>query len=314
VFKYLVIEMVYWATRTAKNTGKSMADSRSHLKITSTEWQAFLDDYQTLARFAVLALLLAVPALPAQQTTDDLRKLARNPVGDAVKVPFAESVNFDAGPYDRTSNSLQIQPIIPLRIAENCLLIPRIAATPVAYVPDVAQASGGSTGLGDTIATFFFTPARTGKLIWAVGPSLLLPTATNANIGAGKWDLGPSLAVLVEPNWGSVGAVVQNIWSLPGNSRRTSANQLQIETSFSYNLPHGWYLVTAPTINADWTQSSGDRWLVPLGGGIGRTLDIGNQAVDLSVGLYSNAIRPSNQLSPKWQMSLQCTLLYPRKR
>jgi hypothetical protein len=262
----------------------------------------------------LIVLLLASPTLLAQQTTDNLRELARNPLGDVVKVPFVESINFDAGRYDRISNSLQIQPIIPLQIAKNWLLVPRIVATPVAYLPDVTTASGGSTGLGDTVATFFLTPAHTGKVIWGVGPSLLIPTATDANIGAGKWGLGPSVAALVEPNWGSAGVVVQNIWSLPGNSQRPSVNQLQIEASFSYNLPHDWYLVTAPTINADWTQSSEDRWLVPFGGGIGRAFDIANQAVDLNIAFYFNPIRPTRQFSPTWQMSLQFTLLYPRKR
>ena len=54
-FKYLVTEMVCWATGgPQKYTGKSMADSHSHLKITSTEWEAFLDDFQrTLDKFAV---------------------------------------------------------------------------------------------------------------------------------------------------------------------------------------------------------------------------------------------------------------------
>jgi hypothetical protein len=259
-------------------------------------------------------MLLAGPALRAQQTTDDLRKLARNPVGDAVKVPFAESISFDAGPYDRISSSLQILPLIPLQISTNWLLIPRIATTPVAYQPDVTRAGGGSTGIGDTVATFFITPAHTGRIIWGVGPSLLIPTATNSDIGAGKWDLGLSVAVLAQPNWGSAYLVIQNIWSLPVNSRRSSTHQMQIETSFSYNLPHDWYLVTSPTINADWTQSGGDRWLVPFGGGIGRAFKIANQAVDLNVALYSLAIRPARQLTPKWQISLQCTLIYPRKR
>ncbi|PYT51139.1 MAG: group 1 truncated hemoglobin [Acidobacteria bacterium] len=56
-FKYLVTEMVCWATGgPQKYTGKSMADSHAHLKITSKEWEAFLDDFQqTLHRFAVPA-------------------------------------------------------------------------------------------------------------------------------------------------------------------------------------------------------------------------------------------------------------------
>jgi hypothetical protein len=259
-------------------------------------------------------LLLAGATLHAQQTPENLEKLARNPVGDAVKIPLAESINFDAGPHGRTSSSLQIQPTIPFPIAKDWLLIPRIVATPAAYEPETSQASGGSTGLGDMVATFFLTPARTGTVVWGVGPSLLIPTATDTNTGAGKWGLGPSLALIVQPNWGSIATAVQNIWSLPGNSQRTSVNQLQIETSLSYNLPHGWYLLTAPTFSSDWTQSSGDRWLVPFGGGAGRTLEFGKKAVDWNIAVYSNAIRPVGQLYPKWQISLQCTLLYPRGR
>jgi hypothetical protein len=176
----------------------------------------------------LVVLFLAGPALWAQQTTDDLRKLARNPVGDAVKIPLTESVSFDAGPYDRASHSFQILPLIPLQIARNWLLIPRIAMTPVAYQPDVTRATGGSAGIGDTVATFFVTPAHTGKLIWGVGPSLVIPTATDSSIGAGKWDLGPSVAVIMQPNWGSAYVVAQNIWSLPVNSLRTAVNQIQI--------------------------------------------------------------------------------------
>ena len=54
-FKYLVTEMVCWATGgPQKYTGKSMADSHAHLKITPEEWEAFLDDFQqTLDKFMV---------------------------------------------------------------------------------------------------------------------------------------------------------------------------------------------------------------------------------------------------------------------
>jgi hemoglobin len=56
-FKYLVTEMVCWATGgPQKYTGKSMVDSHSHLKITGEEWEAFLDDFQqTLDKFKVPA-------------------------------------------------------------------------------------------------------------------------------------------------------------------------------------------------------------------------------------------------------------------
>jgi hemoglobin len=54
-FKYLVTEMVCWATGGPQEyTGRSMKDSHQHLMITAIEWEAFLDDLQqTLEKFAV---------------------------------------------------------------------------------------------------------------------------------------------------------------------------------------------------------------------------------------------------------------------
>ena len=54
-FKYLVTEMVCWATGgPQKYTGRSMKESHQHLKITAAEWGAFLDDLQqTLDKFTV---------------------------------------------------------------------------------------------------------------------------------------------------------------------------------------------------------------------------------------------------------------------
>ena len=54
-FKYLVTEMVCWATGGPQQyTGRSMREAHDHLKITATEWEAFLDDLQqTLDKFAV---------------------------------------------------------------------------------------------------------------------------------------------------------------------------------------------------------------------------------------------------------------------
>jgi hemoglobin len=54
-FKYLVTEMVCWATGGPQHyTGRSMRDSHVHLDITEDEWQVFLADLQAcLNTFAV---------------------------------------------------------------------------------------------------------------------------------------------------------------------------------------------------------------------------------------------------------------------
>lgn len=56
-FKYLVTEMVCWATGgPQKYSGKSMYDSHAHLDITEDEWQVFLADFKaTLDHYHVPA-------------------------------------------------------------------------------------------------------------------------------------------------------------------------------------------------------------------------------------------------------------------
>jgi hemoglobin len=56
-FKYLVTEMVGWATGgLQKYTGRPMRESHEHLNITPKEWDAFMDDFQlTLDKFGVPA-------------------------------------------------------------------------------------------------------------------------------------------------------------------------------------------------------------------------------------------------------------------
>jgi hemoglobin len=54
-FKYLVTEMVCWATGGPQRyTGKPMGESHRHLKITEPEWRAFCRDFkETLDKFNV---------------------------------------------------------------------------------------------------------------------------------------------------------------------------------------------------------------------------------------------------------------------
>src|SRR5207245_1853011 len=74
-FKYLVTEMVCWATGgPQKYTGRSMPDSHRHLGITAGEWEAFMDDFRmTLDKFKA----------PAPEQAE-LRAIVQSTYGDIV--------------------------------------------------------------------------------------------------------------------------------------------------------------------------------------------------------------------------------------
>ncbi len=74
-FKYLVTEMVCWATGGPQQyTGRPMRESHQHLKITANEWEAFLDDFQqTLDKFRV-----------PETEQDELKAIVASTRGDIV--------------------------------------------------------------------------------------------------------------------------------------------------------------------------------------------------------------------------------------
>src|SRR5258708_40349099 len=93
-----------------------------------------------------------------------MRKIARSPFAEEIKRSFEGDFAFNQGPYDRSANSLVIQPVIPLSITRDWLLVTRAAATAVTYQPNSLAKSGGAPRLGDTTTSFFFAPGHTPKI------------------------------------------------------------------------------------------------------------------------------------------------------
>lgn len=247
---------------------------------------------------------------------DALRKAAQNPIASLISVPIQENWNFNIGAADRTQNILNIQPVIPVKAGENWNLIIRWI-TPVIFQPvPVPQASGspiqsGYYGLGDMQPAFFLSPKRS-KVIWGVGPQLLIPTATKTGIlGQGKFGIGPTAVVLVQPGKWTVGFLVNNVWGVAGHSNLPDVNQFLLQYFINYNLKKGYYLTWQPTLTANWEATNGGRWVVPMGGGIGRIMRLGAQPVNLGLQFYGNAIHPPG-FSP-WGMRLQIAFLFPKK-
>lgn len=238
----------------------------------------------------------------------DLLKAAQNPVAGLISVPILNTTNFNMGPYNRRQNVLALQPVIPMNLSANWMLISRIIM-PMTWQGYVDRKSGGEFGLGDVTPSFFFAPRKPGSVIWGVGPAMVLPTATSRELGQGKFGLGPSVVVLAQPGQWTVGALVSNVWSVAGPSGRPAINRMSLQYFLAYNLKNNWYLSTAPVLAADWRAGAGDKWLVPVGGGVGKLVDIGSRPVDFAATFYRNVAAPNGM--PSWQMNFTMTLLFP---
>jgi hypothetical protein len=235
----------------------------------------------------------------------------QNPVGNLISVPFQNNTNFPIGQYSRVQDVLNIQPVIPISVSEDWLLITRWI-TPIVYQPAVDRPAGGANGLGDMNPSFFLSPAHPGKLIWGVGPTFLAPTGTDSTLGQGKWGMGPSVVVLVQPGHWTIGLLSNNIWSIAGDRNRPLVNQFLTQYFVNLNLKKGWFVTEAPIITSNWMASSGNRWTVPFGGGVGKMLKVGKLPLVSQLNAYYNIIHPESLPYGKWQVRLQVAMLFPK--
>ena len=170
---------------------------------------------------------------------------------------------------------------------------------------------GGANGLGDLNPSFFLSPAHPGKLIWGLGPTFLLPTATAPTLGQGKWGAGASIVLLTQPKHWTIGLLSNNIWSFAGNQGRPRVNQFLTQYFATCNFEPGWFLTSSPILTANWRAPAGNQWLVPFGGGFGKITRFFDQAMVWQIHAYYNAIHPSDLPYPKYQARLQVALLFP---
>lgn len=240
--------------------------------------------------------------------TEALAKAAQNPVANLISVPFQNNFNFGLGPNEVTQWILNVQPVIPISLNSDWNLITR-TIMPIINQPSPAPGVSSAFGLGDINPTFFLSPANSGKLIWGVGPTMTLPTATDSLLGHGMWTAGPAAVALTMQGHWVVGVLANQQWSYAGwGDDRVSA--LLVQPFINYNLPQGWYLTSAPILTANWRESAREAWVIPVGGGVGKIVHLGKLPLNCQLSAYANVRTPTD--GPEWQLRAQIQFLFPK--
>ena len=227
----------------------------------------------------------------AEPSATDLAKTTQNPVGDIVSVPFQFNFNGGGAYQDQTFFNLNFQPVIPIHMTKKVTLISR-TIVPIDSIPTGNGTS--SSGVGDIQEQTFFTPARPHKIIVGVGPSFSFPTATASPAKTGTWAGGISGVLLAQPGPFVLGSLFQQLWPMSDSGGEPKTNFFLWQYFVNYNFGQGWALTTAPSITANWDAEEGQRWTIPVGGGISRTLIFNRQPMTLGFQYYYNSVRPDN--------------------
>lgn len=241
---------------------------------------------------------------------EELQKKLANPVADLITVPFQYNGTFNTGPLDKPQHTLNIQPVIPVKLGE-WNMINRVIL-PVLSNPAFTSEQDRENGVGDVLYQMFFSPAGANKPIWGVGPAFMLDTASDDSLGTGKWSAGPTAVALMQEGKWSYGALVTQLWSYAGDDDRDSVSQLQLQPILSYIIDPTWSVGYIGILTANWhEQRSSQKWVVPLGVSLSAlTKPKGFVPVNYIMGAGYNAIRPDT--TGDWFLRFQVNFILPK--
>ena len=288
---------------------------------------------------ALAAFLLATLPLPAAAQQEEAASDDLDAIGEAMANPLSylwlafmqndlvwpegdvlDRLNKDARPQ----NTFLLNPVLSIQLTERWKTIIRPVIPIVSFnVVDNVNFSTGTpvspagvqrereTGLGDIVLWTAFSKQYIPPLVWGVGPTMMLPTATDEQLGSGKFSAGPmALGMHISEKW-IIGAVAQHWWSIAGEDRfdvqtslgtvspkRPDVNLTDVQPILRYRLSPKTNIGAAPNWRYNWES---DQLNLPLGIGGDTLIKLGPLPVKIGLEYYYHVVRDDN-FGPEHQL------------
>lgn len=225
----------------------------------------------------VLSFFIIISSLSAQSDNNELGDAASNatnPLAFVTKFQVQPNYSFKEDGANQINLTMRILqpsktiglPFIKSKDPSKVYTIYRLEA-PIISQTFPENPSFDATGISDII----LLNAVAFKQKWGivgVGSGLIIPTASEAQIGSGKWSAGLTGVYLNTKTKGiQFGALAQQFFSFAGESDRADQNFMLFQPIFNKILSKGLFLQFSPIMNFNWEN---DQYNVPLSLVIGK--------------------------------------------
>lgn len=269
---------------------------------------------------SIIKILLSISVLNAysasaqeQKKPDsdaaELAKKLSNPISSLISVPFQNNTDYGIGTLNGTRNTMNVQPVVPLSISKKLNLIARWVQ-PIITQYNITGAGQKQCGLADAVVSAFLSPANSRNgFTWGAGPVFLVPTGTNDFLTTKKFGIGPTAVALKQVKGWTIGALMNQIWSVAGDDNRSDVNQMFVQPFVAYN----WKSGAGVGLNAEWTQnwegSNSTVWLNPV---FTAVTSIGKQKTQFLFGPRFNLAAPTSNAKADLGWRAGMVFLFPK--
>ena len=164
--------------------------------------------------------------------------------------------------------------------------------------PDIVGLDFGTkSGIGDITMDFQYGATGSGGLLWSVGATLSMPTATNG-LGTDRWSLGPGFQIASVTEKKVLGVFVNRIWDVAGSY--DASVDLTTFQFFGVYLPgDGWSVASSPIVTLN---QETDEWTVPVNFAVSKTRRINGRPWKFAIELNYYLDQP-DAYGPKWMIA-----------
>jgi len=171
--------------------------------------------------------------------------------------------------------------------------------------PDSGRFFRGHDHLADMRLDFAYGGVSDNGFISKYGVVAVLPTSQDISASRDQFLLGPEVAFGKSADWGVLGASLAHFTRVAGDND-FDTNETHMEVFFAYGLGNGWQVTSSPVITYDWEADSGNKLLIPIGGGVSKTMMLGRVPFRMGFELQY-FVESSNRLGQQWLFSFNLT-------
>ena len=181
--------------------------------------------------------------------------------------------------------------------------------------PTTGQFITGHDHLGDISVDVGYGGVNENGLTHMFGIVITAPTSEDRSARRAQWLVGPEIALGRTTRWGLYGVRAQHLTDISGEGKQEvdlDTNETTLRLSFAYALGNGWQIESNPVISYDWEAVSDNKWTVPVGAGVSKTVLLGSVPMKMAVELHNYVVSP-DRFGPEWLLRFAVTPVFSSK-